>query len=80
MKNYITNYYIVPSPTGAICCEWRFEQTSMGVLIQEDNIYFEYLSLKNDIEKDFFQCKLKSDEDFEKVCRKVRSKYGRILF
>lgn len=73
-NNYITNYYIIPSPMGAICCEWRFEKTSMGVLIQDDNIYFEYLSLKNNVEKDFFQCKITSLTDFLRVFNKVKNK------
>ena len=61
--NYITDYKVIPSPIGAIYCEWNFDKASMGVGFLEDNIDFEYYSLKNN-EKKFIQKNLKNQKDF----------------
>lgn len=71
--NYINDYKIVPSPIGAIYCEWRFNKTSMGVGFLDDSICFEYCSLNDNGKEEFFKCKVKSLISLLNVLNRVKS-------
>lgn len=73
-RNSITNYDVVPSPLGYIYCEWRNDETSMGVAFNNNQISFEYVTNKKNEEKEFAQMTINCNEDFSAILSKLKEK------